>query len=118
MDALCFLKDSGKIFHLHHLLVCVSQYQPKLVINHLSVSDLLRAQHIPRSVVVEAGGAKAPCCELVKEVCQTEEDCRMKKRMLNGQDPHQEDHLWLDHRVIENLPVAIKKGKEGQDLEI
>ncbi|XP_047451456.1 patatin-like phospholipase domain-containing protein 2 isoform X2 [Mugil cephalus] len=100
--------------------VCTSFLPPPLEklaeICHNGYMDALRflkerdwgAQCIPHRVVVEAGGAKPPCCELVKELCQLE-DCGTKKRMLNGHVPHQEDHLWLDHRVIENLPVAIKR---------
>lgn len=100
MDALCFLREKGEIFppsfslaflvytiKLHYRKTC---YQP-------TVSDLLTAQNIHSSAVV---GAKSPCCEQTKEVGRAEE------RMMKC---HKENHL--DHRVIENLPVAIKKGK-------
>ncbi|XP_031587673.1 patatin-like phospholipase domain-containing protein 2 isoform X1 [Oreochromis aureus] len=63
----------------------------------LREKDLLTAQNIHSSAVV---GAKSPCCEQMKEVGQAEE------RMMKC---HKENHQWLDHRVIENLPVTIKK---------
>uniref|UniRef100_A0AAQ5ZHT9 triacylglycerol lipase n=1 Tax=Amphiprion ocellaris TaxID=80972 RepID=A0AAQ5ZHT9_AMPOC len=80
MDALCFLRES----------------------------DLLQAQYSPRSVGVKVGRVKPPCCELMNEVVQAEER-RKKTMLLNGQNHHQEDHRWLHHKALEDLPVAIKK---------
>ncbi|KAM9377355.1 patatin-like phospholipase domain-containing protein 2 [Pholidichthys leucotaenia] len=81
MDALCFLKERG----------------------------LLRAQCLPPSVMTELGRAKPPHCEQLKETVHAEEQKRWKKAQLNGKNSYQECHQLLDHRVIENLPVAIKK---------
>ncbi|XP_022067473.2 patatin-like phospholipase domain-containing protein 2 isoform X1 [Acanthochromis polyacanthus] len=81
MDALCFLRES----------------------------DLLQAQYSPCSVGLKVSRAKSPCCELTNEVVQTEER-RKKMMLLNGQNHRQEDHRWLHHRALEDLPVAIKKG--------
>lgn len=68
------------------------QEQPRHVISQLSVIDLLGAQYPPP--------VKPACCELV-ELAEREET---KKTLLN-----QEDHRWLDLKVIENLPVSFKK---------
>lgn len=54
--------------------------------------------------MVGTDSAKPACCELVKEVS--------KKTQLNGLNPLHQDHDWLDHKVIKNLPVCIKKGKD------
>lgn len=59
--------------------------------------------------MVEMDKAKFACCELVKEEAQVEES---KKTQLNGLNPLHQEHYWLDHKVIENLPVAIKKSKD------
>ncbi|XP_035771074.1 patatin-like phospholipase domain-containing protein 2 isoform X2 [Neolamprologus brichardi] len=84
--------------------VCTSFLPPRLEklaeICHNGYMDALcflreKAQNIHSSAVV---GAKSPCCEQTKEVGRAEE------RMMKC---HKENHL--DHRVIENLPVAIKK---------
>ncbi|XP_039882327.1 patatin-like phospholipase domain-containing protein 2 isoform X3 [Simochromis diagramma] len=73
--------------------ICHNGYMDALCF--LREKDLLTAQNIHSSAVV---GAKSPCCEQTKEVGRAEE------RMMKC---HKENHL--DHRVIENLPVAIKK---------
>ncbi|XP_069551532.1 patatin-like phospholipase domain-containing protein 2 [Brachyistius frenatus] len=86
--------------------ICHNGYMDAL--RFLGERDLLRAQYIPCSVVAEAGRDKPPCCEVVKEVAQAEEG-KIKKMMLNGQTFCQENHQWLDHKVIEKLPVAMKK---------
>lgn len=44
----------------------------------------------------------------MKEVGQAEDSGVMKC--------HKEDHQWLDSKVIENLPVAIKKCKDSQNM--
>lgn len=58
-----------------------------------SVPDLLGMQHAPCSL---AGlNTAKPCCET----------------QLNGPNPHQGDHWWLDLKDIENLPFSFKKGE-------
>lgn len=95
MDALRFLRERGELFHLHpphnrFLFFCFTH-----VSSQLSVIDLLETQRAPRSLAAETNMVK-PCCET----------------LLTGQNPHQEDHGWLDLKVIENLPVSFKKGEE------
>lgn len=46
---------------------------------------------------------KTYCCEQVKEVAHVDESGR-------------KEHYWLDHKVIENLPVGIKKSKNRWEL--
>lgn len=75
----------------------------KRVISQLSVIDLLGKQHIPPSLEMETDTIKS-CCELAES----------KKTPPNGRNLHQEDHCWLDLKVIENLPLSFKKGKEGR----
>ncbi|KAM9352305.1 patatin-like phospholipase domain-containing protein 2 [Symphorus nematophorus] len=64
--------------------------------------DLLGTQHLPRSLMMETDTVR-PCCELVESLAE-----ESKKTLLNRQSPHQEDHWWLDLKVIENLPVSFK----------
>lgn len=48
------------------------------------------------------------CCECKMEwVEESNENAQQ-----NGLKPHQKGHWWLDPQLIENLPVAIKKGKD------
>ncbi|XP_008292388.1 patatin-like phospholipase domain-containing protein 2 isoform X2 [Stegastes partitus] len=86
--------------------ICHNGYRDALCF--LRERDLLQAQCTPRSRAVKVGRAKSLCCELMKEVVQTEQ-WKRRKMLLNGQNPHREDHRWLDHRVIEDLPVEIKR---------
>ena len=48
---------------------------------------------------------KPACCELVQE---TNENTQQ-----NGKKAPQDEHRWLDPRLIEHLPINIKKGKDG-----
>lgn len=73
--------------------------------------DLLGTQHLPPGLVVER---VQPCCELV-ESAQAGESM---KTLLNGQNPHEEDHWWLDLKVIENLPLSFKRGKEDEQVTV
>lgn len=73
------------------------------------MTDLLGTQHLPLSLVVER---IKPCCELVKS------NQAGKKMLLNGQNPHQEDHWWLDLNVIENLPVSFRRGEEDEQATV
>lgn len=88
--------------------ICHNGYMDAL--RFLRERDLLREQYVPHLVVVEVDGPKPACCEQVKAAPHAEE-WRMRKRkmLLNGQNTHQEDHRWLDHKVIENLPVSMKR---------
>ncbi|XP_073327755.1 patatin-like phospholipase domain-containing protein 2 isoform X2 [Pagrus major] len=76
--------------------ICHNGYMDAL--HFLRDRDLLGKQHIPPSLEMETDTIK-PCCELVES----------KKTLLNGQNSHQEDHCWLDLKVIENLPLSFKK---------
>ncbi|XP_030586894.1 patatin-like phospholipase domain-containing protein 2 [Archocentrus centrarchus] len=75
--------------------ICHNGYMDALCF--LRDRDLLGAQNITSSVV----GAKLPCCEPMKEVGQAEDRGVIKCDKA--------DHQWLDRKVIENLPAAIKK---------
>ncbi|XP_076590052.1 patatin-like phospholipase domain-containing protein 2 [Chaetodon auriga] len=77
--------------------ICHNGYMDAL--HFLRERDLLGTQHLPPGLVVES------CCELVASA-QAEES---KETLLNGQNPHQEDHRWLDLKVIENLPAGFKR---------
>ncbi|XP_070827964.1 patatin-like phospholipase domain-containing protein 2 [Chaetodon trifascialis] len=78
--------------------ICHNGYMDAL--HFLRERDLLGTQ-LPPSLVVETVES---CCELV-ESAQAEES---KEILLNGQNPHQEDHWWLDLKIIENLPAGFK----------
>nr|XP_020476791.1 patatin-like phospholipase domain-containing protein 2 [Monopterus albus] len=78
--------------------ICHNGYMDAL--RFLRERDLLGTQCLPPSVMVGMNTAKPPCCELVKE---------SKKILLKGLNPLQEDHCWLDQKVIENLPAGLKK---------
>ncbi|XP_044048600.1 patatin-like phospholipase domain-containing protein 2 [Siniperca chuatsi] len=83
--------------------ICHNGYMDALCF--LRQRDLLGTQHLTPSLVAERDTVRPACCELVK-LAQAEES---KKTLLNGQNPHQEDNLWLDLKVIENLPVSFQK---------
>ncbi|XP_031151092.1 patatin-like phospholipase domain-containing protein 2 isoform X2 [Sander lucioperca] len=74
--------------------ICHNGYVDAL--HFLRERDLLGTQYPPLSLMVETDTVKPACCEPVKT-------------LLNGQNPHQEDHWWLDVKVIEHLPVSFKK---------
>ncbi|XP_041794635.1 patatin-like phospholipase domain-containing protein 2 [Chelmon rostratus] len=80
--------------------ICHNGYMDAL--HFLRERDLLGTQHLPPGLVVER---VQPCCELV-ESAQAGESM---KTLLNGQNPHEEDHWWLDLKVIENLPLSFKR---------
>ncbi|XP_051238190.1 patatin-like phospholipase domain-containing protein 2 isoform X2 [Dicentrarchus labrax] len=56
---------------------------------------------------LETDATKPACCELVKEPTEAEES--NKDTQLDALKPPQEEHGWLDPKLIENLPVNIKK---------
>ncbi|XP_035520849.1 patatin-like phospholipase domain-containing protein 2 [Morone saxatilis] len=67
--------------------ICHNGYMDAL--RFLRERDLLGLQHLPSSSVAET--------------------FKTEKTLLNGQNPHKEDHWWLDLKVEENLPVSFKK---------
>ncbi|XP_028287258.1 patatin-like phospholipase domain-containing protein 2 isoform X2 [Parambassis ranga] len=75
--------------------ICHNGYMDALCF--LRERGLLGTQDIPRCVAAEADRPKPSCCE------------DYGKKVLDGQNPQQNDHQWLDQEVIENLPVTIKK---------
>ncbi|XP_074533965.1 patatin-like phospholipase domain-containing protein 2 [Halichoeres trimaculatus] len=77
--------------------ICHNGYLDAL--RFLRERDLLGSQHPQPSLEAETEGFGPACCELVES----------KKMEMNGQNPHQGDHGWLDLKVIENLPVGFKK---------
>ncbi|KAM8750735.1 patatin-like phospholipase domain-containing protein 2 isoform 1-T1 [Acanthopagrus schlegelii] len=76
--------------------ICHNGYMDAL--RFLRDRDLLGKQHIPPSLEMETDTIKS-CCELAES----------KKTPPNGRNQHQEDHCWLDLKVIENLPLSFKK---------
>ncbi|XP_040894734.1 patatin-like phospholipase domain-containing protein 2 [Toxotes jaculatrix] len=83
--------------------ICHNGYMDAL--RFLRERDLLGTQCLPPTLVAETAAVRPACCELVKEVAQAES----KKALMNGLNPSPEEHCWLDQKVIENLPVDIKK---------
>ncbi|RVE71373.1 hypothetical protein OJAV_G00051040 [Oryzias javanicus] len=57
----------------------------------------------PCHMVLEEDRAEPPCWDLVKE------KWKLKKMLLAEGNHQQEEHWWLDPKVIENLPSGIKK---------
>ncbi|XP_067349329.1 patatin-like phospholipase domain-containing protein 2 [Channa argus] len=100
--------------------ICTSFLPPKIEklaeICHNGYMDALRflkdrnvigAERLPNSLMVEMDTAKPGCCDLVKwEVAHVEES---NNALLNGHNPPHREHYWLDHSAIEKLPVGIKK---------
>ncbi|XP_023256154.1 patatin-like phospholipase domain-containing protein 2 isoform X1 [Seriola lalandi dorsalis] len=80
--------------------ICHHGYMDAL--RFLRERDLLGTQCLPRSLVAEMDALKPACCELVKEA-------ESKKTPVDGPNPTQQELCRLDHKVIENLPVNIKK---------
>lgn len=75
----------------------------------MPITDLISSECPLRSL--EADAPKPACCELVKEPAEAEEPNESAEH--NGPKAPQEEHWWLDPRLIENLPVNIKKGKDS-----
>ncbi|XP_053175471.1 patatin-like phospholipase domain-containing protein 2 [Scomber japonicus] len=77
--------------------ICHNGYMDAL--RFLRERDLLGTQCLPPSLVAETDTVKPACCGLAKA-----------KMMLNGlNSPQEEEHRWLDLKVIENLPESFKK---------
>eukprot|EP00064_Thunnus_orientalis_P005458 superscaffoldBa00000535_g5472 len=97
--------------------ICNNGYVDAL--RFLGDRDLLGTQCLPPSLVAATDTVKPACCRQVKESTQAQES---RKMMLNGLNSPQEEHRWLDVKVIENLPVSLKKGQNcssfssGSDL--
>ncbi|XP_037622418.1 patatin-like phospholipase domain-containing protein 2 [Sebastes umbrosus] len=81
--------------------ICHNGYVDAL--HFLRERDLLGTQCLPPSLMAETDAVQPVCCELVKEAAES------KKTLLNGSNPHQEDHWWLGLKVTENLPAGFKK---------
>ncbi|XP_070764049.1 patatin-like phospholipase domain-containing protein 2 [Enoplosus armatus] len=82
--------------------ICHNGYMDALCF--LREKDLLGTQHLPPTLEAEMDAVTPACCELVESV-----QAESKKTLLDGGNPHQADHWWLDLKVIENLPVSFKK---------
>ncbi|XP_065812949.1 patatin-like phospholipase domain-containing protein 2 isoform X3 [Labrus bergylta] len=77
--------------------ICHNGYMDALCF--LRGRDLLGRRHPQPCLVREMEGVKPACCELVES----------KKTVMNGTNLQEDDHEWLDLRVVENLPVSLKK---------
>ncbi|XP_042268400.1 patatin-like phospholipase domain-containing protein 2 [Thunnus maccoyii] len=84
--------------------ICNNGYVDAL--RFLGDRDLLGTQCLPPSLVAVTDTVKPACCGLMKESTQAQES---RKTTLNGLNSPQEEHRWLDVKVIENLPVSLKK---------
>ncbi|XP_037834371.1 patatin-like phospholipase domain-containing protein 2 isoform X2 [Kryptolebias marmoratus] len=82
--------------------ICHNGYMDAL--RFLRDRDLVGAECNPRRVAL---GDKFPCCEPVREMAKTEDWKRMKIPLNNGGKP--QEHQMLDQRIMENLPMGIKK---------
>ncbi|KAF7223953.1 patatin-like phospholipase domain-containing protein 2 [Nothobranchius furzeri] len=77
--------------------ICHNGYMDAL--RFLKERDLLGVDRDPHSALL---GDKPPC--------ESVEKWRKRRKMLNsGRSSQWEEHQWVDHRVIESLPVGIKK---------
>ncbi|XP_022067481.2 patatin-like phospholipase domain-containing protein 2 [Acanthochromis polyacanthus] len=56
---------------------------------------------------LETQSSRPACCELEKEPAEAEESNKDKQQSRGK--PLQEDHRWLDPKLIENLPISIQK---------
>ncbi|XP_029909330.1 patatin-like phospholipase domain-containing protein 2 isoform X2 [Myripristis murdjan] len=83
--------------------ICQNGYFDAL--RFLQENDLIKSE-CPLGTL-EMDVPKPACCELVKESAEVE--ASNKKAQLNGLNLPQEEHWWLDQRLIESLPVNIKK---------
>ncbi|XP_029909205.1 patatin-like phospholipase domain-containing protein 2 [Myripristis murdjan] len=74
---------------------------------HHGYMDALRFlkenEYLSPSMVAEMDPLKAACCEMGKQSTEA------AKAQLSGLNCLQEEHRGLDQRLIENLPVSIKK---------
>ncbi|KAK2842642.1 hypothetical protein Q5P01_012842 [Channa striata] len=81
--------------------ICQNGYVDAL--RFLKERNVLGAESLPHSLMGDMDAAKPACCELVRAVKES------NKAQLNGHDAPHQQHYWLDHSVIKNLPVGIKK---------
>ncbi|XP_039989275.1 patatin-like phospholipase domain-containing protein 2 isoform X2 [Xiphias gladius] len=56
---------------------------------------------------LETDSPRPACCELVKARAEAEESG--EKAQQSGLKPPQEEHFWLDPRLVESLPANIRK---------
>ncbi|KAM4619394.1 1-acylglycerol-3-phosphate O-acyltransferase Pnpla3-like [Polymixia lowei] len=85
--------------------ICHSGYMDAL--RFLQENDLISSECPMASVEVDT--PKPSCCELMNETTTAEKTENSENPLLNGQNPPQEQHWWLDRQVIQNLPVNIRK---------
>ncbi|XP_039988101.1 patatin-like phospholipase domain-containing protein 2 [Xiphias gladius] len=83
--------------------ICHNGYTDAL--RFLGERDLLGTQCLPPSLSARMDALTPACCALTKEAARAESETTP----LNGLNPAQEEHCWLDHRVIESLPADIQK---------
>lgn len=75
----------------------------------MPVADLIGGECPLRSL--ETDSPRPACCELVKARAEAEESG--EKAQQSGLKPPQEEHFWLDPRLVESLPANIRKGKRS-----
>ncbi|XP_017288324.1 patatin-like phospholipase domain-containing protein 2 isoform X3 [Kryptolebias marmoratus] len=103
---ICPTEGTFNFFEAHYgnklAEICHNGYMDAL--RFLRDRDLVGAECNPRRVAL---GDKFPCCEPVREMAKTEDWKRMKIPLNNGGKP--QEHQMLDQRIMENLPMGIKK---------
>lgn len=82
----------------------------KTISLYMSITDLISSESPLRSLETDA--LKSACCDLVTELPEAADSDENTHQ--NGQKPPQEGHWWLDPRLVEQLPVNIRKGKDGR----
>ncbi|XP_008292477.1 patatin-like phospholipase domain-containing protein 2 [Stegastes partitus] len=83
--------------------ICHNGYMDAL--HFLKDNNLINRDCPLRSLETQA--SKPACCALEKEPANAEESD--KDTQQSGAKPSQEDHQWLDPKLIENLPISIQK---------
>merc|ERR1712168_1038805 len=67
---------------------------------------LIQNEYLSPSLVAEINNTPKPaCCEL-KESAEAADESDQNPNLKR---PQEEEHCWLDRRLIRNLPVSMKK---------
>ncbi|XP_041795451.1 patatin-like phospholipase domain-containing protein 2 [Chelmon rostratus] len=83
--------------------ICQNGYIDAL--RFLQENNLISSESPLRSLETDA--LKSACCDLVTELPEAADSDENTHQ--NGQKPPQEGHWWLDPRLVEQLPVNIRK---------